>query len=189
MTGKSLCCFTYWTNTETPIVFGRNVTGQSQVWEPCCLCSDPIPFLNVFTYKRQNPNNGILTDLSGRACPYADSAGKIHPNSYLHISTALHQKENRNWDHKHGFSSSLEPLLDMNKGALNLYNWRCHNKLHLDIFCFCVLNPHPAAVMKSSASSEKSISRVGSHRQKELREGIILFYFPPNLSSDLAANY
>lgn len=85
MTGKSLCCCTYWTNTETPIVFGRNVTGLSQAWEPCCLCSDPIPFLNVFTYKRQITNNGILTDSRGRACPHADAAGATHSNSYLHI--------------------------------------------------------------------------------------------------------
>lgn len=142
MTGKSLCCCTYWTNTETPIVFGRNVTGLSQAWEPCCLCSDPIPFLNVFTYKRQITNNGILTDSRGRACPLADAAGATHSNRYLHIhaSSAKGGTEAETIDTF--FISMTNERYEQDKGVLDPFNWRCHHELHLDFFPFTVFQTH-----------------------------------------------
>jgi hypothetical protein len=135
VTSKSFLFFTYWTNIETSIVFGRNFTGQSQVLELCYLYSNPVLFLSVFMCKRQTVNNGILTYLNGIACLCADAA-EMYPNNYLHISMALYLKGgNRSWDHKDIFPSLMIcNRYKQDDGALNPFHWPYQNKLQLDIF-------------------------------------------------------
>lgn len=189
MTGKSLCCCTYWTNTETPIVFGRNVTGLSQAWEPCCLCSDPIPCLNVFTCKRQIINNGILTDSRGRACPHADAAGATHSNSYLHVSVLLHQKAEQKLRPQTCFSSRW-PMRDMNKTKvfwihlIDIVTMNCIWTFSL--FLCSKTTPYSCNEVKSLSCSEKSVSRVKSHRRK-LGAGWFFFSAFKMLDLDLVA--